>query len=74
MLAKSAQTLLKLLNDILDFSKVDAGRLTLEHVDFSFSQILGDAKSVFDQVARQCPVVPGFRSRSADRRSQHSYA
>lgn len=57
MLAKSAETLLKLLNDILDISKVEAGKLTLEQVDFSLTQILKDAKSVFDQAASQKGVV-----------------
>jgi two-component system sensor histidine kinase/response regulator len=40
----SAQALLRVINDILDFSKVEAGKLTLERVEFhlheTFSEIL----------------------------------
>ncbi|MBL8629328.1 MAG: CHASE3 domain-containing protein [Rhodospirillaceae bacterium] len=57
MLTKSARTLLNLLNDILDFSKIEAGRLSLERVDFKLSQILEDAKSLFDQVASQKGIL-----------------
>ncbi|NER81185.1 MAG: PAS domain-containing protein, partial [Leptolyngbya sp. SIO1D8] len=38
----SAESLLTLLDDILDFSKVDAGKLTLEAIEFDLSQQLGE--------------------------------
>jgi PAS domain S-box-containing protein len=42
-LAKSsAESLLTLINDILDFSKVEAGKLTLELIDFDLRKMLGD--------------------------------
>lgn len=42
-LAKSsAESLLILINDILDFSKVEAGKLTLELIDFDLRKMLGD--------------------------------
>ena len=36
----SAESLLSLINDILDFSKVEAGKLTLEEIDFNLSDML----------------------------------
>ncbi|MGM9490683.1 ATP-binding protein [Ideonella sp. YS5] len=40
---KSGKTLLGIINGILDFSKVEAGKLELEHVDFSLRRVVGDA-------------------------------
>jgi PAS domain S-box-containing protein len=39
----SAESLLTILNDILDFSKIESGKLELERVPFSLSDIVGDA-------------------------------
>ncbi len=38
----SAESLLVIINDILDFSKVDAGKLTLEILDFDLRKMLDD--------------------------------
>ncbi|WDE13435.1 response regulator [Thalassomonas haliotis] len=37
---KSAKSLLQIINDILDFSKVEAGKLHIEHADFSLDEML----------------------------------
>jgi signal transduction histidine kinase/CheY-like chemotaxis protein len=39
----SGETLLSVINDILDFSKVEAGKLLLEAIDFSPSDLLGES-------------------------------
>ncbi|MET1255935.1 YfiR/HmsC family protein [Aliikangiella maris] len=36
----AANSLLKIINDILDFSKVEAGKLTIENIEFDLSKIL----------------------------------
>lgn len=50
---QSGNTLLATINDILDFSKVEAGRLTLEHVEFDLSHILKTVVSFVNQSARE---------------------
>lgn len=41
----SADNLLALINDILDLSKIEAGRIELEHVDFSLRRAISDVVS-----------------------------
>jgi len=52
-LAKSANTLLDLINDILDFSKIAAGRVELESVHFSLSQLVNETCQMFLGVASE---------------------
>ncbi len=42
MVKSSADALLSVINDILDFSKIDAGKVTLERIDFALRDNLGD--------------------------------
>ena len=42
----AAQHLLSIINDILDISKIEAGRLTLEKVDFPLSAVLDHVRSL----------------------------
>lgn len=44
---RSGQSLLAIINDILDFSKIDAGKLKLEAIPFSLSQLLQDSIETF---------------------------
>ena len=38
----SAEALLKVINDLLDFAKIEAGKLELDHADFSLRRVLGE--------------------------------
>jgi len=52
-LRHSAQTLLDLLNDILDLAKIEAGRMTLEPVDFRLSDVLTQVRDLFSPSMRE---------------------
>jgi signal transduction histidine kinase/DNA-binding response OmpR family regulator len=57
LIARNAQSLLRLLNDILDLSKIEAGRLTFESVDFKLSAVLDEVQALFGPVASQKGLV-----------------
>jgi signal transduction histidine kinase/ActR/RegA family two-component response regulator len=46
MARESSNSLLNVINDILDFSKLEAGKLTLESVDFSLQEVIGGVVSL----------------------------
>ena len=50
---KSAESLLTIINDILDFSKVEAGKLTLEEIDFDLAELAVDLQKTFVFAARK---------------------
>jgi len=49
---QSADSLLGIINDILDFSKVEAGKLTIESVDFNLRQLLEEVAALVGPRAR----------------------
>ena len=48
---RSGQHLLGIINDILDFSKVEAGKLTIEHIDFEMDKLL---ENVAHLISEKC--------------------
>ncbi len=49
----SANTLLKIINDILDFSKMEAGKLSIEKVNFNITQLLSNVLTIFEHTAHE---------------------
>src|SRR5207247_9291068 len=52
MACESTNNLLVVINDILDFSKLEAGKLTLEAINFSLQTVVGGVVSLLGANAR----------------------
>jgi PAS domain S-box-containing protein len=44
---RSSDNLLVIINDILDFSKIQAGKLTIEKIDFKLHEVIDNIKAIF---------------------------
>ncbi len=44
---RSSDNLLVIINDILDFSKIQAGKLTIEKIDFELKEVIENIKALF---------------------------
>ncbi|MGO4380792.1 response regulator [Pseudoduganella sp. RAF53_2] len=51
MVKRSGEHLLVIINDILDFSKVEAGKMTVEYINFNLRELLDDIDCVFSPQA-----------------------
>jgi signal transduction histidine kinase len=49
---QAAKTLLRIINDILDFSKIEAGKMEMEKVEFSLSDIIQQMRDLFEENIR----------------------
>jgi len=52
-ISHSGEYLLAIINDILDFAKIEAGKLTLEIVDFNLFQLIEETLNLFAVAAHQ---------------------
>jgi len=53
VISNSGQALITIINDILDYSKMEAGKLQLENIAFSFDQLLDECVSLFANKANE---------------------
>ena len=61
----AAQSMVRLLDEILDLSKIEAGKMTLETIDFDFSSMVDDALRIFQVRIHEKGLTLGF-DRHAD--------
>lgn len=50
---RNSAQLLRIIDDILDLSKVEMGRMDIEHISFSLSEVIADMKSMLGLRARE---------------------
>ncbi len=74
IMRNNGDALLSLINDILDLAKIEAGRLTLEQVDFDLENLTDTVSETFGlrahakglelavHLMRRCPASPAWRS------------
>jgi signal transduction histidine kinase/ActR/RegA family two-component response regulator len=54
----SGDALLTIINDVLDYSKIEAGRMTVEQIDFSLRSVCDEVRSILQaQVAQRALVM-----------------
>ena len=49
MIQAATQSLLRIINDILDMSKLEAGKVTIEHLDVQLRELVEDAVALFEE-------------------------
>lgn len=62
---RNSQQLLSLIDDILDLSKVEAGKMSIENIDFSLTEMLSDFTSIMNFKASEKGVNFGFQLETA---------
>ena len=53
-------SLLGVVNDVLDFSKIESGRLTMEHLPFSLTDLFENVASIIGEKAEEQGLAVGF--------------
>lgn len=52
-ISRSGESLSRIIDDILDLAKVEAGRLDIEHINFSFPELINEVIDLLSQKAQQ---------------------
>jgi PAS domain S-box-containing protein len=65
---QSGQSLLAIVNDVLDFSKINAGKLTLEALDFDLTVLLQDVVESFQYLAQRKNLILQLDSSGIEQR------
>lgn len=65
VIERNSKQLLRIIDDILDLSKVEAGMMTIEHIEFDFTEMLVDISSLMGLKAREKGV--SFNIRAANK-------
>ncbi len=50
---RSGDALLAVINDVLDYSKIEAGRMTIEHIDVPLREVLEDVRAILNSAAQE---------------------
>ncbi len=53
VIQRNSEQLLRVIDDILDLAKVEAGKMTIEHIEFSLTELLADFASIIGFKARE---------------------
>ncbi|RYZ68363.1 MAG: response regulator, partial [Proteobacteria bacterium] len=53
VIRRNGRALGQIIDDILDLSKVEAGKISIEHIDFDLSELLGDIFLLFSRKAQE---------------------
>jgi len=61
VISRSGKALTRLIDDILDLSKVEAGKLEVEKVDFSLTELLDEVSAMFSEKARKKNIGIAFQ-------------
>jgi PAS domain S-box-containing protein len=57
---RSSDSLLVIINDILDFSKIQAGKLTIEKIDFKLNEVVENIKATFKYRIQEKGLIMGL--------------
>ncbi len=51
VISRSGETLMNIINDILDYSKIEAGKMSLENIEFDLEELINDCLQLFGGTA-----------------------
>jgi PAS domain S-box-containing protein len=64
IIKNAGENLLVVINDILDFSKIKSGKINLEQIDFSLSDVVNSVLRLFQQKAKEKDILLSYQAPS----------